>query len=140
MEGMASLNDRTNASENHWNNLNTEDETSEDDNAKNIISYSSKVKDSKMTKSLNVKVDSENNKIEKEASSDNDNNTSSSAFGSSKNQSNGKSNLSQSLVLGTTTEGTTSESSVGNSPNPRKTTKKSKKQRNKKEVLITNAR
>ena len=132
MEDVTSLNDKTNSSKNHWNNFNTEDETSEDDNAKNIISYSSKVKDSKMTKSLNVKVDSENNKIEKEASSDNDNNTSSSAFGSSKNQSNGKSNLSQSLVLGTTTEGTTSESSVGNSPNPRKTTKKSKKQRNKK--------
>jgi len=132
MEDVTSLNDKTNSSKNHWNNFNTEDETSEDDNAKNIISYSSKVKDSKMTKSLNVKVDAENNKIEKEANSDNDNNTSSCAFGSSKNQFNGKSNLSQSLVLGTTTEGTTSESSVGNSPNPRKTTKKSKKQRNKK--------
>merc|ERR1712223_1328478 len=134
MEGVASLNDQTNASDNHWNNLNTEGETSEDDNAKNVISYSSKVKESKMSKSLNVKVDGENNKIEKDANSDNDNNISSTAIGSSRNQINGKSSssLSQSLVLGTTTEGTTSESSVGNSPNPRKTTKKSKKQRNKK--------
>ena len=134
MEDDTSLNDKTATSKNHWNNLNTEEETSEDDNASNIIQYSVKTKDSKMSKSLNVKVDGENNKIEKEASSDNDNNTISSVFGSSRNQHNGKatSSLSQSLVIGTTTEGTTSESSVGNSPNPRKTTKKSKKQRNKK--------
>merc|ERR1719461_952206 len=46
-EDVTSLNDKTNSSKNHWNNFNTEDETSEDDNAKNIISYSSKVNDSK---------------------------------------------------------------------------------------------
>jgi len=89
-----------------------------------------------MSNSLNVKVDAENNKIEKDTSnSDNDNNTFTSAFASSKIQSNvkGLTSLSQSLVLGTTTEGTTSESSVGNSPNPRKTNpKKSKKSKKKK--------
>ena len=118
---------------NKWNNLNADEETSEDDNASNTILNSSKQKNNKMSKSLNVKVDTENNKIDKDTgtSSDNDNNVSSSAGGASKNQNTNKgiTNLSQSLVL---TEGTTSESSVGNSPNPRKTTKKSKKQKKKK--------
>ena len=132
MEDCTNQNDKTKDSKNQWNNLNTEEETSEDDNTSNIIS--NPAKNSKMSKSLNVKVDVENNKIEKDGSSDNDNAVSSTTYGSNKIQYNSKglANLSQSLVLGTTTEGTTSESSVGNSPNPRKTTKKSKKQKKKK--------
>ena len=119
-----------------WNNFNTEEETSEDDNASNVILNPTSQKNNKMSKSLNVKVDAENNKIDKDTSnSENDNNTFSSAFAPSKIQNNSKglTSLSQSLVLGTTTEGTTSESSVGNSPNPRKTnSKKSKKSKKKK--------
>ena len=132
MDDPSNINETERGLKDQWNNLNTEDDTSEDDNATNIIISSTKNKTNKMSKSLNVKVDAENNKIEKDTSSDNDNNTTS--IGASKNTSanKGSASLSHSLVLGTTTEGTTSESSVGNSPNPRKTTKKSKKQKKKK--------
>jgi hypothetical protein len=113
------------------------EEISEDDKANDTTLSGSKQKDTKMSKSLNVKFDTEKNKKEKDTggtSSDTDNNISSSASGSNKYQlvSKGTASLSQSLVLGGTTEGTTSESSVGNSPNPRKTTKKSKKQKKRK--------
>ena len=132
MDDPSNINETERGLKDQWNNLNTEEDTSEDDNATNIIISSTKNKTNKMSKSLNVKVDAENNKIEKDTSSDNDNNTTS--IGASKNTSanKGSASLSHSLVLGTTTEGTTSESSVGNSPNPRKTTKKSKKQKKKK--------
>lgn len=114
---------------------------SEDDKVNNTMLSGSQQKSYKMSKSLNVKFDAENNKIEKDTggtSSDTDNNFSSSASGSNKNQTTnkGRATLSQSLVLGVTTEGTTSESSVGNSPNPRKTTKKSKKKKKNKFWVI----
>ena len=133
MDDPSNINQTERGIKDQWNNLNTEEDTSEDDNAANIIMSSTKNKTNKMSKSLNVKlVDAENNKIEKDTSSDNDNTNT--GIGATKNTSTnkGSTSLSQSLVLGTTTEGTTSESSVGNSPNPRKTTKKSKKQKKKK--------
>jgi hypothetical protein len=132
MDDPSNINETERGLKDQWNNLNTEEDTSEDDNATNIIISSTKNKTNKMSKSLNVKVDAENNKIEKDTSSDNDNNTTSIAASKNTRANKGSASLSHSLVLGTTTEGTTSESSVGNSPNPRSlkiTTKKQKKKK-----------